>query len=215
MVTLRARNVFTLSSLASRSWSLLGIGLLMAAAPVMAQYKVVGPDGKISYTDRPPVGAKTQPISTGGAGGGTVSTNNLPYELKQVVSRFPVTLYTNSDCSPCDDGRALLKQRGIPFTERTASSPDDMAALKRLEGADTFPILRIGGQQLKGFSSSDWNDYLTTAGYPKQSALPADYVAATPTPLAPKAASAANTGAASSRDTTPAPSKTAPSGIRF
>lgn len=201
----------------------LGIGLcaavlLLAATPAQAQYKVVGPDGKVSYTDRPPIGTKAQPVSSGSAGGG-VSTNNLPYELKQVVSRFPVTLYTSSDCGPCDNGRALLKQRGVPFAERTVSTSDDLAALKRAEGVDSLPVLRIGGQQLKGFSSDEWSNYLTTAGYPTQSKLPANYAAPAPTALAPKPSSTATDTTNNQPSTSPAnpsPSNgSAPTGFRF
>jgi glutaredoxin len=191
------------------------MSLLVATAPAAAQYKVVGPDGKVSYTDRPPAGTKAQPISSGSAGAG-VSTSNLPYELKQVVSRFPVTIYTSNDCNPCDNGRALLKQRGVPYSERTVTTSDDLAALKKSEGVDNLPVLRIGGQQLRGFSSEEWNSYLTTAGYPTQSKLPANYAAATPAPLAPKPATATDQGGqAPSNTTSPVPSAGAASGIRF
>jgi glutaredoxin len=185
------------------------------AGLAQAQYKVVGPDGKITYTDRPPVGTKGQPVGSGSTGGG-VSTGNLPYELRQVVSRFPVTLYTSTDCSPCDNGRALLKQRGVPFVERTVSSTEDAEALKRLEGLSNVPVLRIGGQQLKGFSADDWNGYLTTAGYPAQSSLPAGYSNPAPTPLAPRRAADTSPAAPREQNQTPAvPSGTTSSGFRF
>ncbi len=188
--------------------------LLLLAGVAQAQYKVVGPDGKITYTDRPPTGAKTQPVSTG-TGGGGVATGNLPYELRQVVSRFPVTLYTSADCSPCDNGRALLKQRGVPFVERTVSSTEDADALKRLEGMSNVPVLRIGGQQLKGFSADEWNGYLSTAGYPEQSKLPASYSNPAPTPLAPRQAADRSAPPSESNPTPAAPSGTTSSGFRF
>jgi len=47
--------------------------LLMAAGPAWALYKVVGPDGKVTYTDRPPTAQANTPASTvsaaHGAGG--------------------------------------------------------------------------------------------------------------------------------------------------
>ena len=43
---------------------------LFAALPAQALYKVVGPDGKVTYTDRPAVGTdtKVQSVGRGGAG---------------------------------------------------------------------------------------------------------------------------------------------------
>lgn len=217
MVISRAQKALPRSTRSATGLAL-GLCLLVAAAPAAAQYKVVGPDGKVSYTDRPPAGTKAQPVSSGSAGGG-VPTSNLPYELKQVVSRFPVTIYTSSDCNPCDNGRALLKQRGVPFSERTVTTSDDLAALKKAEGVDNLPVLRIGGQQLRGFSSEEWNSYLTTAGYPAQSKLPANYSAPAPTPLAPKPTATASDRAgnqAPANSTSPSPSTgSSPSGFRF
>ncbi len=217
MLHSRARHAPT--RLLSSAACSLGIGLLasllLATTSAHAQYKVVGPDGKVSYTDRPPVGTKAQPVGSGATGGGSVATGNLPYELKQVVSRFPVTLYTSSDCSPCDSGRAMLKQRGIPFAERTVSTPEDSASFKRIEGVDTLPVLRIGGQQLKGFASDAWNNDLTTAGYPAQSKLPASYSYPAPTPLAPKPATPVADAPSQRPAATPPSEGSAPTGFRF
>jgi glutaredoxin len=193
---------------------LVSLGLLLVTGVAQAQYKVVGPDGKITYTDRPPVGTKAQAVGSG-SGGGAVPTGNLPYELQQVVTRFPVTLYASSDCAPCDSGRALLKQRGVPFVERTVSTPEDSAAFKRIEGVTDLPVLRIGGQQLKGFEADEWNGYLSTAGYPAQSKLPSSYSYPAPSPLSPKAA-ATDTRQPAATSPAPTPSTgSAPSGFRF
>lgn len=203
----------------TRWWPRAGVAgsLLLAALPALAQYKVIGPDGRITYTDRPPAGAKTEAIGAGSVSGGDTAGSNLPYELKQVASRFPVTLYTSTDCAPCDQGRALLKQRGVPFTERTVSTSEDSAALRRLEGVDTVPLLRIGGQQIKGYAASDWNNYLTIAGYPAQSTLPPNYVAPPPTPLTPKPSASSKPSVAPPAPTpSPTPSNgTAPPGFQF
>lgn len=155
---------------------------LLAMGPAHALYKVIGPDGKVSYTDRPPAETtKVQPLSASGtpapAGPG------LPYELRQVANRFPVTLYTTRDCPGCDSGRALLRQRGVPYTEKTVTSDQDIRAFNRLSGGTDLPMLQVGGQQIRGFSVQEWGSYLDTAGYPKQSTLPASYQFAPPSPL--------------------------------
>ncbi len=170
----------------------LALGLLMASAPAFALYKVVGPDGKVTYTDRPPTDRASQAIKTNGS---VSDTGSLPFELRQVNAKFPVTLYTSRDCGPCDQGRNLLKQRGVPFVERTVQSNEDIQAFKRQEGGDQMPVVRIGGQQIKGFSSQDWQSYLDAAGYPKESALPRNYQWPVPTPLVQQSAAPATPAA--------------------
>lgn len=186
--------------------ALLAAGALAPTAPAWALYKVVGPDGKVTYTDRPPADAqaRTEAVSpSGSVVGGTV----LPFAIRQVVQRFPVTLYTGNNCQPCDAGRALLMTRGVPFIERTVNTPEDVQALRRIEQTDGLPLLRVGGQQIPGFAASEWNSYLDAAGYPRQSVLPASFKQPPGTPLAPRGAPAVATPAPSA---VPAPAATVP-----
>ena len=79
--------------------------------------------------------------------------------------------------------RALLKQRGIPFSERMVVSNEDGEALERITGARDAPTLTIGTQTLRGLSSDAWNSYLDAAGYPRNSVLPANYQYRPATPV--------------------------------
>ncbi|MDE2452317.1 MAG: glutaredoxin family protein [Burkholderiales bacterium] len=169
------------------SW--LAAGLLCLPLPVLAQYKVVAPDGRVTYTDRPPADGSARVSSLGreGALPGTGSPL-LPLELRQPASRYPVTLYTTADCPPCDAGRQYLQQRGIPFSERSVSNNDDSAALERLTGARTVPTLTVGSQALRGLSQNDWASYLDAAGYPRDSHLPPNWQQPPATPLVARAA---------------------------
>jgi glutaredoxin len=182
----------------------------------MALYKVVGPDGKVTYTDRAPVDKPSQSLKTNGT---VTDTASLPFELRQAVSRFPVTLYTMADCSTCDQARSALKARGIPFTEKTVRTAEDGKALQKLEGSSSLPIVRIGTQQLKGFASRDWQTYLDAAGYPKQSVLPKNYQWPAPAPLTavpPKAAPSAPDADANRAPVSPPQDPTSnPAGIQF
>ena len=165
------------------------LGLVTGVAgSALAQYKVVGPDGKVTYTDRPvapPPGGQVQPMRAGTAA--APATAPLPLELRNVAARFPVTLYASADCPPCDSGRLLLQQRGIPFTERLVSSDDDTAALQRITNGRTVPALTVGGQALRGFLDIDWQATLDLAGYPKESKLPRGWSAGPATPLVARA----------------------------
>lgn len=181
--------------------------LVLAAAPwaAQAQYKVVGPDGSVTYTDRPPAGAKVTAIS--GRGGATplAADSDLPFDLRQVAGRYPVTLYTAPECPPCDSGRQLLQQRGIPYTERSVTTDDDAAALERAVGGRTLPSLSIGSQGLRGFGATDWSAYLDAAGYPRTSRLPRGWQPPAVTPLTVRAGTPAPRAAAA-----PAPAETRP-----
>src|SRR5450432_4815503 len=85
--------------------------LLMVATPSQAQYKVIGADGKITYSDREPSPAEGRVSALGARAATQASEPDLPFELRQVATKYPVTLYTTTGaCEPCASARALLKQ---------------------------------------------------------------------------------------------------------
>jgi glutaredoxin len=148
-------------------------------------YRIVGPDGKVVFSDKPPVTADQGKVTGTGAGArGAAENSSLPTELRKVVAQYPVTLYAASKCAPCDAGRSLLVGRGVPFTERTVNTSEDSEALQRLNGENSLPVLSIGGKRMKGYADSEWNQYLDAAGYPTTSALPKGFKNAPPSPLA-------------------------------
>ena len=187
--------------------------LALAAHGAWAQqmYRHVAPDGRVSYSDQPPVASSSSPATAGSARPGTAGATSaasaaLPYELQQTASRYPVVLYTDKDCAPCAAARTMLNQRGIPFTERTVSTNQDTQALQRISGESSLPFATIGAQQLKGYAEIEWAQYLDAAGYPKTSQLPPGYRQTAASPLvAVQAAPAANTSpAATAAPTQPA-----------
>jgi len=219
--------------------ALVGLGLLavsLSSPLLQAQqvYRIIGPDGKVTFSDRPPpamanAGNGARVIGEGQAGtaGANANAAALPFELRQVALKYPVVMYTGENCAPCGAGRALLASRGIPFSEKTVSTPADSEALQRLSGETSLPFLTIGGQQLKGFSDTEWTQFLNAAGYPKSSVLPANYRRPAAAPLvavaAAPAASAAAQGAEGKTDRSatagrpaqPPVSSSNPAGIRF
>lgn len=202
---------------------LTGLALLLAAAGAMAQpiYRNVDKNGKVTFSDRAPT-ASTEPAAGPQAGVTTPANAGLPYELRQVAQRYPVTLYTGEECTPCNAARTLLTTRGIPFEERTVKSNEDIEAFKRMSSQNSLPLLTIGSQQLKGYADAEWSQYLDAAGYPKSNSLPAGYRNAPARPMiaqqaapAPRAAAAP---AAQPAPPTPAPNDPSPSnpaGIKF
>lgn len=181
--------------------------LAAGACAAQAVYRSVGPDGRVTYSDRPmPAAARAGGQSTAEApqaagataGNGAPSSapasalpSALPFVLREPAARFPVVLYTGPGCTPCDSARQLLAARGVPFSERTVQSNADIEALGRLTGDTSLPVATIGGQRLRGFAPDEWTQYLDSAGYPRTSQLPPGYRGPAPQPLvAQRAASA-------------------------
>ena len=198
------------------------------ASPVLAQgvYRIVGPDGKVSFSDQPPpANTPARPVGSAAAGASAGAGSQLPFELRQVSGRYPVTLYTSRDCAPCNSGRNLLNARGIPYSEKTVETAQDGEALKRLSGETSLPFLTIGTQRIKGYSDNEWTQFLDAAGYPKQSTLPSSYrrPAATPLVAAQTETPATRPATAGTSASTPAapaevpvtPPPQNPAGIRF
>ncbi len=149
---------------------------LLGVTPSQAQYKVVGTDGKVTYTDRPPNPGEGRVTALGGRNAPVANESELPFELRQVASRYPVTMYVSSGaCEPCESGKALLRQRGIPYAEKQVLSAEDSEALEKISGGRDAPTLTIGAQVVRGMSADIWNSYLDAAGYPRESKLPATY----------------------------------------
>lgn len=161
----------------------LALGAWLGAA--QAQYKVVNPDGSVTYTDRPPVSSNVRVTQINRAGTRQQRAQEiaLPPELRSVVQRHPVTLYSSADCVACAAGRKYLQQRGVPYTEKSVLTEDDAAALLKLTGARTVPAITIGAQPVRGWSEPDWAAFLDVAGYPRESRLPAGWQSAEATPL--------------------------------
>lgn len=162
--------LLTARPLASLALALACAGL----APAMAQtiYRHVGPDGRVTFSDQPQAGDAARPaVATNDRG----ASPALPAELRQVVSRYPVTLYTGPNCGPCNTGRTHLLRRGVPFTEKTITSNEDIEALQRLSNDNSLPFMTIAGQHVRGYSDAEWTQYLDAAGYPKTSVLPASF----------------------------------------
>lgn len=195
---------------------LIALVTLAAAAAQAQTYKVVGPDGRVEYTDRPPATGRAQRLGSNTPVG---QDDTLPFDLRQAMQKYPVTFYSTNNCAPCDRGRSLLQQRGVPYAEKSVLTGDDSAALSKAEGSNQLPVLRIGAQQIKGFGQEEWTSYLDAAGYPPQSKLPQGYKFAAATPLAPRQVAAAGAAPAPAASAAPAaetaPAEEGPNRFRF
>ncbi|MES2299991.1 MAG: glutaredoxin family protein [Pseudomonadota bacterium] len=165
--------------------TIIGMAVLLCMSAAQAQvYKWVDAKGRTHYTDTPPPPeqVKTPVKVLGEDGRGSI---DLPYQLAGPVRNYPVTLYTTTSCAACDSGRDLLKARGIPFSEKTVSTPEDHERLNQLGSNGQVPLLTVGPTKLIGFEEGAWNGALTDASYPVERMLPANYRNPQPEPAAP------------------------------
>ena len=154
----------------------LAVVALLASSASFAQYRYVAPDGTVSYSDVPPEGKASQvTVKNLPLDAPLVAASTLPYALNQASTQFPVTLYTSASCASCDSARAYLKQRGVPFTEKTVGSDADLAVVKRISGDTAVPVVLIGSKKNVGFSPTTYAGLLDDAGYPATNLLPHNY----------------------------------------
>lgn len=193
-----------------------------AGSPAWAVYKVVGRDGTVTFTDVPPPGEPaTQVPGLGNAS--AASSAQLPRHLRELQHDAPVVIYTTPRCQACDDGLQLLRERGIPYTQKSITSPQDAQAFKALDPSLRVPLLSVAGVPLSpGFDASSWEQALHAAGYPPKSELPPGYRFPAAQPLVPPAAAPSATtrsgsapASAGQPSVLPPPNPNAPPGFKF
>ncbi len=151
---------------------LLLLSFAFASHPAYAElYKWVGADGRITYSDTPPP-PDAKRVEKKRLNDRVTEGDGLGFASRNAMKKYPVVLFT-TDCGlPCDQGRALLAKRGVPFTEKNPEKNlADGKELKRLTGALEVPDLQVGKDTpIKGFNEAVWNSALDAAGYPKNAA---------------------------------------------
>jgi len=66
-----------------------------------------------------------------------------------------IVVYTTPTCGFCQQVKAYLHQRGVPFTEHDVSrDPQAAAEMVRLSGQRGVPVVLIDGQVIVGFNRS-------------------------------------------------------------
>jgi len=159
--------------LPNAAWSraVLAVFLLAAAAAAGAQqmYRWTDENGRVHITDTPPPpsakGVRKQKARSVPAEG----EQGASYELAQAMKEFPVTLYTAPSCKePCQQARALLNRRGVPFKEVQVWEEDTAQDLRKLTGGTLdVPVLTVGRSVQKGFQQDAFDALLDSARYPK------------------------------------------------
>lgn len=158
--------VFLLSRYVGRTALVLLLLMGSTVATAGNLYRWVDSTGTVQYTDQPPP-ASAKNVQEKNFSGNVIENDALPYAARIAAKRYPVVLFVTNCGANCDQARALLKKRGIPYTAKNPESKADAEELKKLVGVMEVPVLVVGKTHLKGFEADGWNDALDTAGYPK------------------------------------------------
>ncbi|MSQ50460.1 MAG: glutaredoxin family protein [Betaproteobacteria bacterium] len=141
--------------------------LFLSAVHAQQLYRWVDKDGRVTYSQGPPPAGAAKNVQSKSARSSAVDAPPLPYDAQVAMKNFPVTLYVSPDCgTPCDDGRAMLQKRGIPFREVSAFTQGVPDQIKSMTGKTQVPVLRVGSRALSGFQPVLWKAEIDDAGYP-------------------------------------------------
>lgn len=163
---------------------------LAAGGPALAQstFKWVDAQGRTHYGDQPPPTGAVELSVARATASADAAPGGLPSALARVARSYPVVLYVTDDCKPCELGRKLLAERGVPYAERKVSALDDVEAFRKLGFTEVgFPSISVGRERSTGFDSQAWTRLLDAAGYPAESMLPPGWRPSAATALAPPA----------------------------
>ena len=138
----------------------------LVSIPASAQqiYRVVGADGRVQYTDKPPAGAAASPVrSRINSYGGTPTVSGTA--APAAAARPEVTMFATSWCPYCRKAQAYFARHGIRYTHvDIEKSQGGRAEYDRLGGRGV-PVILVGGQRMNGFSEERLSEMLKSAGY--------------------------------------------------
>lgn len=148
------------------------LALALTGNPAYAElYKWIGADGKVNYSDTPPP-ADAKKVEKKRLNDRVSEGDGLDFATRNAMKKYPVVLFATDCGTPCDQARALLAKRGVPYAEKNPEKNlADGKELKKLTGALEVPDLQVGKDTpIKGFNEAVWNAALDAAGYPKNAA---------------------------------------------
>ena len=143
----------------SCSWQLYLLYVALSLVPFGLQagiYKWVDEDGRVQFSDRPPVEVEAETVRLREINtyeevsieDGKDMGSNQP----QVGKAKKVVMYSAPWCGVCKRARQFFKARGIPFREMDVER--SIMARRELErmNARGVPVILVGGKRMNGFS---------------------------------------------------------------
>jgi glutaredoxin len=131
--------------------------LAFATAAHAVVYKVIGADGRVSYTDKEPSPAEKSEKLKLQTYTGAPSVSST----KDAVKR--VTILSAQWCGVCTRAKAYMKSRKIDFEEWDVDKSDYARAKMNDLGAKGVPVILVGSRKMVGFSEAGLEDMLKAA----------------------------------------------------
>lgn len=141
---------------------------LAASSTALADsmYKSLTPDGRVVYSDRPPVAGKLVKAIQFEPGPSTPLPSVYAEQLRRLRASAPaaaseplrgVVLYSAVWCGYCKQAKAYLANKGIRYQEIDIDSDDGKLAYAKAGGGQGVPLLSAGGRSIVGFSSLSYD----------------------------------------------------------
>ena len=139
-------------------------------------YKVVGADGKITYTDRPPADSKSTttlrfadapstPLPASVLKNQAELQKTMQGRLSQAKKMDLIgtpTLFSASWCGYCTRAKAYLQSRGIRYREVDIDTADGGRTYFEAGGQRGVPLLMADGKRLEGFSDGAYDNFFSS-----------------------------------------------------
>ena len=148
---------------------------LLAATSAQAEtlYKVIGTDGRVTYTDRLPADAKSAtalkfadaPVTSlpesvlKNQAELAKGMQNQPAQAKKIDASGPTTLFSASWCGYCTQAKVYLRTKGIAFRELDIDTPAGGRAYFEAGGQRGVPLIMADGKRLSGFSTGAYDHF--------------------------------------------------------
>ncbi|MCY7388497.1 MAG: glutaredoxin family protein, partial [Burkholderiales bacterium] len=140
--------------------------IVSAAVQAETLYKVIGADGRVTYTDRPPAdGKSTTALQFADAPVSKLPDSVLKYQAelakgmqdrlaqaKRMDNSGPTTLFSASWCGYCTQAKAYLRTKVISYREVDIDTPSGGRADLEAGGPRGVPRVMAAGQRLSGVS---------------------------------------------------------------
>ncbi|WP_078120890.1 glutaredoxin domain-containing protein [Thiosocius teredinicola] len=135
------------------------IGLLVTSAAPADIYRWTDANGKVHFTDKPPVDQQTEKVEV------RVNTyESVSYDTSIFDTGKKVVLYSASWCGYCKKAKQYFRSNNIAFTEydieKSAKAKREYDRL----GARGVPVILVGKQRMNGFSEKGFERLYARAG---------------------------------------------------
>jgi glutaredoxin len=147
----------------------LALALLAGAAAAQPVYKSIGADGRVTYSDHPPAGARVEKtLSTAAQPASVLSDKSPSYveQLKRLRAAAPTpaaaaagagtVFYGAAWCSYCTRAKAFLASRNVSYREVDIDTPEGLESFANAGGGKGIPLLIHGERRLQGFSPASY-----------------------------------------------------------